>query len=448
MNPKSIVSSSTIASLTHKLSLSMIMLSALITPAWGIKPEITDIEDIDDKVTLQIQVTGEESKPIMGLAESDFQLKVLDKKNNKTYQGKQLPFDWKSPRETTPPDAWIVVLIDFSGSMNCSQALNTKCDAKAVAKGKRKLDAAINALGTFIKFASERKGNTYLSIVPFGVEGKNDKPGACDYYPKVTSETLDNFSLVQDVKLTNFLGSLANKTPCATTNFYQALKETVKFFKNDKEGRFYPKDKEGKPLKPQPRLSIILLSDGFDNNSNYQEIQKTLANLQNNKDIVVHTLGYGLTPQQLGKKYSLGKPAVRGDINNPKLSQETREQLEKEFVDQKQLAEIAKLTGGVTEFAGDADEIAEKLEIFLDAIQGRYEISYIQPNVRRGGEYVATVSTQKVASQSKPYTLDFFGRTLPLETRILMLICIFLALGLGGVIPFYYWGKWLKEKQN
>jgi hypothetical protein len=29
-----------------------------------------------------------------------------------------------------------------------------------------------------------------------------------------------------------------------------------------------------------------------------------------------------------------------------------------------------------------------------------------------------------------------------------MLICIFLALGLGGVIPFYYWGKWLKEKQN
>ena len=166
MNPKSIVSSSTIASLTHKLSLSMIMLSALITPAWGIKPEITDIEDIDDKVTLQIQVTGEESKPIMGLAESDFQLKVLDKKNNKTYQGKQLPFDWKSPRETTPPDAWIVVLIDFSGSMNCSQALNTKCDAKAVAKGKRKLDAAINALGTFIKFASERKGNTYLSIVP------------------------------------------------------------------------------------------------------------------------------------------------------------------------------------------------------------------------------------------------------------------------------------------
>ncbi|MFM7712739.1 MAG: hypothetical protein ACKO7A_08430, partial [Microcystis sp.] len=140
------------------------------------------------------------------------------------------------------------------------------------------------------------------------------------------------------------------------------------------------------------------------------EIQKTLANLQNNKDIVVHTLGYGLTPQQLGKKYSLGKPAVRGDINNPKLSQETREQLEKEFVDQKQLAEIAKLTGGVTEFAGNADEIAEKLEIFLDAIQGRYEISYIQPNVRRGGEYVATVFTQKAASQSKPYTLDFFGR--------------------------------------
>ena len=88
MNPKSIVSSSTIASLTHKLSLSMIMLSALITPAWGIKPEITDIEDFDDKVTLQIQVTGEESKPIMGLAESDFHLKVLDKKKQQNLSRK------------------------------------------------------------------------------------------------------------------------------------------------------------------------------------------------------------------------------------------------------------------------------------------------------------------------------------------------------------------------
>lgn len=447
MNPKSIVSSSTIVSLTHKLSLSLFILGGLITPAWGIKPEIIDIEDTDDKVTLQIKVTGEGNKPIMGLAESDFQLKVLDTETNKTYQGKELPFDdWKSPRETTPPDAWIVVLIDFSGSMNCSQALNTKCDAKAVAKGKRKLDAAINALGTFIKVASERKGNTYLSIVPFGVEGKNDKPGACNYYPKVTSETLGNFSLVQDVKLTNFLDSLADKTPCATTNLYQPLKETIRFFKNDKEGDFYPKDKEGKPLKPQPRLSIILLSDGFDNNSNYKEVQKTLADLQNNKDIVVHTLGYGLTPQQLGKKLSLGRPAVREDINNPKLSEEIRKQLEKEFVGEKQLAKIANLTGGVTEFAGDADEIAEKLELFLDAIQGRYEISYIQPNVRRGGEYVATVFTQKVESPPKDYTLDFFGRTLPLEARMLMIVCIFIALGLGGVLPFYYWRKWLKEK--
>ena len=129
MNPKSIVSFSTIASLTRKLSLSLFAVGYLTAPAWGaklgtIKPEIINIEDDGEQVTLQVKVKGERNQPILNLSQENFKLEVFDTKTKNTY--KNLDFTWKSPREATPPPAFIVVLLDFSGSMNCLQNLKTK----------------------------------------------------------------------------------------------------------------------------------------------------------------------------------------------------------------------------------------------------------------------------------------------------------------------------------
>jgi hypothetical protein len=100
----------------------------------------------DDRVTIRIKVKGGDDRPVMGLEDTNFKLTV-DKK-----EVKLKPKDWKSPEETVPPPAWIVVLLDFSGSMNQVDSGGTK-----------KIAGAINAIRQFTKISGERGGNTQIS---------------------------------------------------------------------------------------------------------------------------------------------------------------------------------------------------------------------------------------------------------------------------------------------
>ena len=166
--------------------------------------------------------------------------------------------------------------------------------------------------------------------------------------------------------------------------------------------------------------------------------------LKKHENITVHTLGYGLTPQELGLKYKLGKPATRADLNKRKVP-------EAEFVDQKRLAEIAKLTGGIAEFSGNAERIAENLQLFLNALLGEYEITFTQPNAERGSKHKVQVkvsSQDGKAKESKTieYIMPVFGRSLPLGVRLIMVISVLFIAIIFGIVPFHYWGKYLKAE--
>jgi hypothetical protein len=375
----------------------------------------------EDRVTIRIKVKGKEDKPVMGLLDTDFRLLVDDK------EVKFKPKDWKNPEQTVPPPAWIIVLLDFSGSMRQPDS-----------RGKSKLEGAINAIREFSQVLAERGGNTQVAIVPFGKPGEK-----CEGY-LVNNDTLDKFFPAGDFKLENHLSYLAGLTPCASTNLYEPLTKALRFLGNTEDRRFYlPNGSQ----EPQPRLSVILLSDGYHNAANEEQDFRNLERLLRiNEGIIVHTLGYGLTPEQIGAKYKLGRAATRRD-----LGQGAGKVPEEEFVDRDRLKQIASLTGGINEFSGDAQAIASNLKLFLNALLGEYEISYTEPNPERGSKhkvYVEITSLENnnsvVKSELKPYTIFWF--TLPTQVRLIMFLCILLVLVLGGVIPFWFWGKQLKEQ--
>lgn len=407
------------------LSLSLLLVGCFNSACWGQakQAEITDKPLVnEDRVTIRIKVKGEEDRPVMGLLDTDFRLLVDQEEVNFK------PKDWKPPEETVPPPAWIIVLLDFSGSMKATDS-----------RGTTKIEGAIKAIREFTEVLSERGGTTRVAIVPFGESG----PG-CEGYP-VNNDTLNKFFPAGDFKLQNYLDYLAGLTPCASTNLYEPLNRAIRFLADTDDTRFYvPEEKD----EPQPRLSVILLSDGYHNKPNEKKDFQTLELLlRRNDNIIVHTLGYGLTPVQLGQKYKLGKPATRQDVG----SGEGKVPFE-EFVDQKRLAEIAKLTGGVAEFSAEAQAIASSLQLFLNALLGEYEITYTDPNPIRGSKHSVQVAVESldgavVESNPKSYTITVFGRSLPFSVRLIMLFSVFIIMGLGGVLPFYLWGQSLKQEE-
>ncbi|NER49426.1 MAG: VWA domain-containing protein [Symploca sp. SIO1A3] len=376
----------------------------------------------EDRVTVRVKVEKEDGKPVIGLLDNNFSLLV---------DGKEVEFkprDWKSPEEATPAPAWIIVLLDFSGSMK-------QLDSRGVTK----IEGAIKAIRKFSETLEERGGKTQVSIVPFGESGPN-----CEGYV-VDKEKLAKFFPAGDFKLQSYLDYLETLQPCASTNLYDPLQEAVSFLGNTDNLNFYPPDDE-KSQQPKPRLSIILLSDGYHTKPKEQEDFKSLKSLlRRNDQIIVHTLGYGLTPEELGAKYKLGRAATRRDLGEG----EGKVPFEA-FVDQQRLAEIAELTGGIAEFSGNDQKIAASLQLFLNALLGEYEITYSEPNPERGSKHkvqvvVAGEEDSVAQSQSVPYTIDVFGRSLPLNVRLTMFSVVLLTLGMGGVVPFYIWGQRLKE---
>jgi len=370
---------------------------------------------------VRIKVSQENDRPVMGLSDTDFQLFVKLSPDQEPEEVIFKPQDWRSPENTVPPPAWIIVLLDMSNSM-----------LQPDSKGQTRIDGAIQAVREFTDLAAERGGNTQISIVPFGEGG-----ASCEGY-EVKNETLNQFFLAGDIKLQNYLDYLDDLIPCASTNLYEPLKKAVKFLADGSNTSFYPP--ENSEL-PEPRLSVILLSDGYHNRGKEQEEFDDLSELlRRNNQIIVHTLGYGSTPEELGNKYKLGRPATRQDIGvgDKKVP-------EKEFVDQKRLAEIANLTGGIAEFSGNAEDIAENLQLFLDSLLGEYEITYTDPKPERGVKHDVMVEVQSIKSESEPYTIRLTP-PLSVKSRLIMTIILLILLGIGGIIPFYFWGKHLKEE--
>ena len=373
----------------------------------------------NDEITLRVKVTEDGESPAMFLEEKDFQAIVDDEVVE--------IISWKNPEESVPPPVWVVVLLDFSGSMKEKDS-----------SGTTKLEGAIEATRQFLKTTSTRGGDTRIAIFPFG-EGR----GKCKGYEVKRENIKSKFFPANDGNKENLLllDDLAEETPCASTNIYDPLKEAIRLLGDKEDTDFYiPQNSR----KPEPRLSVILLSDGYHNKPNEERsFKRLIALLERHDHIVVHTLGYGLTPEQLGKKYDLGRPATRADINQGYVPEE-------EFVDQRRLRKIAEVTGGISEFSADADDIAEALQLFLNALLGEYEIVYREPNPERASKHevfvTATVNGKDVDTTQKSYTINAFGRSLPWQTRLSMTVFVLLLLLLGGVLPFWKWSQKLKEE--
>ncbi|PZO46899.1 MAG: VWA domain-containing protein [Phormidesmis priestleyi] len=421
MPKNSIVWFTTIASWIPRLSVCSLWAVALALP---VSAQVKEVEIVGtpqvygDRVMLRVQTKGEGDRPIVTLAPNDFSI-IVD--------GQPVTLaDWKSPSEATPPPAWVVVLLDFSGSM-----------LQPDSSGEAKLDGAIGAISKFRETLGDRAGDTQVSIVPFGVGGANNCSSR-----EANAETLNRFSSVNDAKLEIFLENLLKLKPCASTDLYSPVIAAADFLTDPTDPRFnVPEDSN----EPEPRLSIILLSDGFHNNGSItktEAMDRLKQITSNHPELTIHTLGYGLSPVELQQKYVLSAPATISDVGKTVPAEE--------FVDQQTLKEIANLTGGIHEFSGNAAKIAADLQLFLDALLGEYEIDYIEPNPERGSKHTVQVvvndSGSEAVSTPKPYITEVFGRSLPPSVRASLLALTLLVMGLAGGIPFLYWAKGLKKE--
>jgi hypothetical protein len=426
VNPTAL--STTIASSIPKLSVAILLTLSCANPSLA-KLESAEIVGNptvnEDRVTVRIKVKENGGKPALNLTEGNFRLNV---------DGNPVNFnsgDWKSAKEATPPPVWIVFLLDYSGSM---QQKDTQ--------GKTKLKGAIDAIREFVKLAAKRSGNpkVKISIVTFGERG--DRPCNNHLFDR---NKIGNFLAADSQEISTELENLEAGKPCATTNIYDPVTKTLDFFNNPNPN---PNDNQfpGKEGQDRLRTSIILLSDGYHNKPNEQAtFDRLISTLKAQNSVIIHTLGYGITPEELGKKAGLNRPARRSDVGTGKPVKED------EFVDRDRLKAIADATGGVAEFSSDAVTVSKKLELFLDAILGEYEISYTEPNPVRGSSHnvavrVSSGQENPIQSPSKPYRILVFGRSLPLQQRLLMLLGIGCIMLIGGGLPFWLWGKQLKRE--
>ena len=416
--------STIIASSIPKLSIAILLILAGVNPCLAKlqSAEIVGNPTVNkNRVTVRIKVKQTDGKPALDLEKDNFRLMV---------DGKPVdlkPKDWKSSKEATPPPAWIVFLLDYSGSMKGKDS-----------KGTTKLEGAIGAIRAFIAATAQRSGDTKVVVVPFG-EGSGAQAKCAR---PVTKDEINRFFPAGDAKVENQLNSLVEGNPCASTNIYDPVAETVNFFNNPQDDRFVEREGE-----VRPRMSVILLSDGYQNKAGEEASFKSLISLLGRQEsVVVHTIGYGLTPEELGKKYGLKRAAKRSDVG--------KKVKEEEFVDSRRLREIAKVTGGVAEFSPDAKAVSEKLDVFLDAILGEYEISYLEPNPERGSKHRVVVEVggaskgDNVESSAKDYSIGVFGRSLSSTHRLLMAFGTGSILLVGGVLPFWLWGKQLKREAS
>ncbi len=166
-------------------------------------------------------------------------------------------------------------------------------------------------------------------------------------------------------------------------------KQLINYLKQE-EARINQKTQEEKTV--PTRFGIILLSDGFQStphrkcNQDYEpkrfeQLAKTINEAV--PKITIHTLGYGLTLEELGEKWGLSRPATIEDVICP-YGNESRA---KDFVDQKRLAEIAKLGRGISGFSANGAEIAQQLEESVRAILGEYKLVFVQPDGEPGKLY-------------------------------------------------------------
>lgn len=447
-----------------KVSLSVLLVICGIAPSFARVERVEILDAIPNRnnsqVKLRVKVYDRNNKPVTGLQKEDVNLIVCppqgDPEKGECQILNQGDARWRVPLPEELPPAWVIVLLDLSGSMKGLDGDGRQTKLAGAIEAIRQLDRNFERTGAATKIA----------IAPFGEGGGN-----CQGIP-VSDRELDNFKPAGSLEIAEYLDFLESEVDnlCAATDIYEPLRTAVRFLGNPNDKRFNPPRKSDEiddSQEPQPRLSIILLSDGYhsiyyttDNEAKreQQDFELLLSVLNNYPNLAVHTLGYGKTPQELQREYNLDR--IPNIDNLQQLGQEqeldridfaSRERLQKivrqEFVDQSRLKRIATVTRGIHKFSGNANDVAYALTEFLNAMQEEYEITYVQPKADRASSYNVRVLVYPPDGQTSPaknYTFPWTAPSPPFKERGMVLLSVLAGLLGLGFIPFWLWSKSMK----
>lgn len=388
-----------------------------------------------DNVTLRVKAVDDSNVPIQGLKAKDFQLKTTNARGEQiTLKPSQIKFI--TSQQSQPDPAYLVMLLDMSGSMK-NQDL----------AGKKKQEEAVKAVREVIRDIRAENMPVQIALIPFGEAGKSCKQGF-----KVDADEISRRLVnVTNNQLDQQLNTLAGIEVCAATIIYERLAETVKFL-GEINFQSPTKDLMGQPL--PPRLAVILLSDGYDvSRSNEKErFQNLIEVLHQYPQVTVHAMGYGETLRQLRERSNCSLSDSQLTVDN--ISAVCRlpgKDINEFIVDESRLNEIAQATGGIYRLPGNAQEVVETLRTFLTTLR-EYEITYRQPGSDRASLHQTTVG---VIAPSRPLNLtaevklirmsNFNYCPLPLPNRFGILVLTLIG-GLSGLFFFIIWSKNLKDQ--
>lgn len=458
MKKNSTDSFSIIAFLTPKLKLGIVAfllgflpLPVLATSKIEVSPRPTD----GDIVNLKVSVVNDDNIPIEGLQTSDFKIETARITAKSEGTPINLQYSEINRLQLIPPGeqltsdpAYVVILLDMSGSMKVEDASRVK-----------KIDGAIRAIQGFINLVREKNLPVHISLVPFG---ESNKPQ--DNYEVNQEIIAQNLLPANSSDLDKRVADLASASINAGTNLYDPLKEAVQYLGNNSQ-EFTRKANANRNLNDNeepipPKLAVILLSDGY-HNSNRATENEQFENLtkvfQKYPTVRVYTLGYGESLRQLRDRaincnipYSLLDQKEAVDlIQSCKLSSGN---IYNYIVDQPRLKQIAELTGGISKFPQDANEAVNSLETFFKALR-EYELQFKQPNAMPGEEYQVQVSINSSSRQlnlnAEPVkirmpNISFYKLPL-IPDRLIILVFTLGILG-GGLWWFKGWSKQLKDE--
>lgn len=391
-----------------------------------------------DRVTLKVQVRDHRDLLVPGLQANNFT--VLTRAANQT----EFKYRLTPPKITiTPPDqvkpdpAYLVILLDMSGSMD------NRDESQQV-----KLQGAIKGIQKFITTIETEKLPVEIALVPFG-------EGCAHSYP-VNQAVIQKYLEAYPYKTTKTrLSELAHVDVCASTNLYQPLDEAVKFLTTSER---FQQNSWGLP----PRLSVILFTDGFDadpdRNKEEQRFQSTRALLALSPHVTVHTMGYGESLTRLRARAQCAQ-----ELHSRPLTVDTLltycqlplgEDIREFIVDRSRLTAIAKETGGIARFPRSAEEVSQGLREFLTALR-EYEISYPQPTADRLTIHQAKVivnapghtSSWSISAPIEFQMPNYLYHSLSIWERLAIFLGTLVAT-VFGVRRFNAWSHQLKEESR
>lgn len=431
MMKDAIVLSSMIDSSIQKLKWGAIAATLILLPlpvmANTVKVERFSTEA--DEVTLRVSVRDNNNSPIEGLRANQFEIATEGETIEPTFAPKNIK-----------DKAYVVILLDMSGSMKNSDSGNKK---------QSKLSGAVDAISKFVDQAGDEDIDLKIALVPFGYKGNEE---CSNLYPvdefKITEQP---FIDVNSSKLSSNLRKLKQVKVCASTDLHKPLLAAKDYLEKQ------VKKENNLASKIKPKLITILLSDGYDN-SDKQKVKELVKELKPKTEaetetpIKVHALGYGESLKNLRDRAQCSSSIPDSELTVQNVSQNcslAAGDIKEYIIDEYLLQTVAQETGGIYRLSANSNEVAKNLIEILKA-EREYKLVYKQPKAERASSHNISVRVTNPTIESASTEIKFpnlaFQKLSPLERS-----GIFVGAGVlsyVGINSFTQWSRRLKQQAD